>query len=78
MTAIATPANVRTYLLGLQSRITGAIAAMDGGEFLVDAWEKPPGEMLQGNGLTKILEGGMRLFACARSQVAAERYPTPA
>ena len=27
----------RDYLMGLQSRITGAIAAKDGGTFLVDA-----------------------------------------
>lgn len=80
MTAIATPANVRTYLLDLQSRITGAVAAMDGGEFLADAWEKPPGEMLQGNGLTKILEGGavFERAGCGFSHVRGPRLPPSA
>ena len=32
---------VRDYLQGLQTRITNAIAAMDGGSFLVDPWQKP-------------------------------------
>ncbi len=54
----ADPAAVREYLLGLQARITDAIHAIDGSDFVADAWTKPPGEMLQGNGLTKILEGG--------------------
>jgi coproporphyrinogen III oxidase len=33
---------VRDYLLGLQDRITDAIAAVDGQAFLTDNWEKPP------------------------------------
>ncbi|MEN7527117.1 oxygen-dependent coproporphyrinogen oxidase [Cupriavidus sp. DL-D2] len=49
---------VRDYLLGLQDRITDAIAAVDGQPFLTDNWEKPPMERLQGNGRTRILEGG--------------------
>lgn len=49
---------VRDYLRGLQNRITGAVAALDGGSFVVDPWQKPEGELLQGNGVTQILEGG--------------------
>jgi coproporphyrinogen III oxidase len=49
---------VRDYLQGLQQRITGALTAVDGTEFLTDAWQKPEGEILQGNGITQILEGG--------------------
>ncbi len=49
---------VRAYLLGLQDRITDAIAAVDGQPFLTDEWEKPPTERLRGNGRTRILEGG--------------------
>ena len=29
---------VKAYLQGLQARITGAVAALDGQDFLVDAW----------------------------------------
>ena len=52
-------ASVRGWLLGLQDRITSAIEAQEtagGGaaRFLADAWDKPAGEKLQGNGLTKI------------------------
>ena len=44
---------VRDYLQGLQARITSAIAEIDGGSFLVDPWEKPAGETLQGSGITR-------------------------
>ena len=71
---------VRTYLLGLQSRITSAIAAIDGGEFLVDAWSKAPGEPLQGNGITQILEGGpvFERAGCGFSHVSGPRLPPSA
>ena len=49
---------VKNYLLSLQSRITGALTELDGTPFLSDAWEKGPGEKLQGRGITQILEGG--------------------
>ena len=49
---------VKDYLKTLQNRITGAIAQLDGGSFISDAWKKPPGESLQGNGITQILENG--------------------
>ncbi|QTD46671.1 oxygen-dependent coproporphyrinogen oxidase [Ottowia testudinis] len=55
----ANPSTVRAYLIDLQARITAAIEALDGhGAFLTDAWTKPPGEPLQGDGITKIMEGG--------------------
>lgn len=31
---------VKNYLVGLQSRITGALTDIDGTPFLVDAWQK--------------------------------------
>lgn len=49
---------VRDYLQGLQRRITDALTAIDGTAFLTDAWQKPEGDILQGNGITQILEGG--------------------
>lgn len=51
--------SVRDFLVGLQARITTAIEAADGqARFLRDAWRKAPGEPLQGEGITMILEGG--------------------
>lgn len=50
---------VRTYLQELQTRITTAIAQLDGqAAFVRDAWQKPAGEALQGDGITQILENG--------------------
>jgi coproporphyrinogen III oxidase len=71
---------VRQYLLGLQEHITSAIAKIDGTAFLADAWEKPPGEPLQGSGLTKILEGGtvFERAGCGFSHVRGPRLPPSA
>ncbi len=71
---------VRLYLLGLQDRITAAISALDGGVFLRDAWEKPPGEPLQGNGITQILEGGnvFERAGCGFSHVRGPKLPPSA
>jgi coproporphyrinogen III oxidase len=71
---------VRSYLEGLQQRITDAITAIDGGSFLADALHKEPGEALQGEGLTKILENG-RVFeraGCGFSHVRGPRLPPSA
>ena len=58
MDAIDTAA-VRAWLIGLQARITDTIESIDGrATFLRDDWAKAPGEPLQGDGITKILEGG--------------------
>ena len=71
---------VRAYLQGLQASITDAIAALDGAAFLTDAWEKAPGEMLQGNGSTKILEGGavFERAGCGFSHVRGPKLPPSA
>ena len=73
-------AAVSRYLLDLQARITSAIASVDGGTFLRDAWEKAPGETLQGNGITMILEGGavFERAGCGFSQVRGLRLPPSA
>ena len=72
--------SVRSYLLGLQNRITTAIAAMDGTPFLEDGWSKPSGETLQGNGITRILEGGpvFERAGCGFSHVTGPRLPPSA
>jgi coproporphyrinogen III oxidase len=71
---------VRSYLMGLQTRITSAIAEIDGGAFLVDAWQKPTGEQLQGNGITQILEGGavFERAGCGFSHVTGPKLPPSA
>jgi coproporphyrinogen III oxidase len=71
---------VRAYLVGLQQRITQAIADADGTSFLVDPWEKPAGDMLQGNGITKILEEGplFERAGCGFSHVKGPKLPPSA
>ena len=53
---------VRDWLLGLQRSIASALEAADGkASFVTDTWTKPPGEKLQGEGITRILENGALL-----------------
>jgi len=49
---------VREYLLDLQNRIIGALQAADGNAFLSDGWEREPGGRLEGDGLSRLIEGG--------------------
>ncbi|MEO6320266.1 MAG: oxygen-dependent coproporphyrinogen oxidase [Polaromonas sp.] len=71
---------VRTFLLGLQERITTAIAEVDGQQFVVDHWQKEPGEALQGDGITKILEQGsvFERAGCSFSHVRGPTLPPSA
>ncbi|MBV8247151.1 MAG: oxygen-dependent coproporphyrinogen oxidase [Comamonas sp.] len=76
-------AEVREYLTGLQARITGALEEIEGeggARFLADAWHKEPGEKLQGDGITRIMEGG-RVFeraGCGFSHVRGPQLPPSA
>jgi coproporphyrinogen III oxidase len=72
--------SVRTFLLGLQSRITSAIQALDGSELVVDAWQKAPGDALQGNGITQLLENGpvFERAGCGFSHVRGPKLPPSA
>ncbi len=77
--------NVRHYLLDLQARITAALEQVEaeaGGSarFLADAWRKPAGERLQGDGLTKILENGavFERAGCGFSHVSGPQLPPSA
>jgi coproporphyrinogen III oxidase len=74
------PSTVSAYLQGLQSSITSAIAQVDGGSFLTDAWEKAPLEPLQGRGITQILEEGQvfERAGCGFSQVRGAKLPPSA
>ena len=71
---------VGDYLQALQLRITGAVADIDGGSFVVDPWEKAPGEPLQGRGITRILEGGavFERAGCGFSHVRGPALPPSA
>ncbi len=77
-------AHIRTYLLGLQQSICGEIAKIEeveyGEAFVVDVWEKPAGEMLQGNGVTQILENGavFERAGCGFSHVRGPKLPPSA
>jgi coproporphyrinogen III oxidase len=68
---------VRDWLLGLQGRITSACATIDGAPFLADPWHKAPGEPLQGDGVTMILEQGAVLerAGCGFSHVRGSSLP---
>ncbi|MDR0205042.1 MAG: oxygen-dependent coproporphyrinogen oxidase [Delftia acidovorans] len=76
-------AQVREYLTGLQARITQALEQVEGeggARFLTDAWSKGPGERLQGDGITRIMEGG-RVFeraGCGFSHVRGPQLPPSA
>jgi coproporphyrinogen III oxidase len=80
MTTMTDSSPVRSDLLALQQRITGSIAAIDGGVFAADGWEKAPGETLQGNGITMILEQGevFERAGCGFSHVRGPRLPPSA
>lgn len=71
---------VRTYLLQLQAQITQAVTDIDGGTFVVDPWTKGTEEKLQGNGITKILEGGsvFERAGCGFSHVKGAQLPPSA
>ncbi len=71
---------VGAYLRALQAGITGAVAELDGSAFLTDAWQKPAGEILQGQGITQILEGGdlFERAGCGFSHVTGPRLPPSA
>jgi coproporphyrinogen III oxidase len=84
-TLVPTVADVRAWLLGLQARITGGVEALEqassgSASFVSDAWHKAEGETLQGDGLTKILEGGVvfERAGCGFSHVRGPRLPPSA
>ncbi len=77
MSAASQVPMVREYLLGLQQRIMDAVAQADGKPVLSDPWRKDPGEPLQGNGITMILEDGAVLerAGCGFSHVTGPKLP---
>lgn len=70
----------RSFFLDLQQRIIGEVVRLDGGQPVRDAWRKDPGETLQGEGLTILLEDGevFERAGCGFSQVRGPRLPPSA
>ncbi len=71
---------VRDYLLGLQARIVAATEAESGEAFLTDAWQREPGGKLEGDGLSRLIEGGRLLErgGCNFSHVKGQTLPVAA
>ena len=71
---------VREYLLGLQSRIIEAVQLEDGRPFISDAWQREPGGKLEGDGLSRLLEGGdvIERGGCSFSHVLGGSLPPSA
>jgi coproporphyrinogen III oxidase len=72
--------DVRAYLLGLQDSIIGAMEAESGEAFQTDGWVRPPGERLQGDGQSRLIEGGRLLErgGCNFSHVKGQAMPPSA
>jgi coproporphyrinogen III oxidase len=71
---------VRHYLLGLQDHIIQTLQTADGHVFLSDGWTRAPGERLQGDGLSRLVEEG-GLFergGCNFSHVQGAHLPPSA
>ncbi len=73
-------AAVRGYLLALQQRIVGSIEQADGRPFRSDAWVRDPGDRLQGDGSTRLIEGGelIERGGCSFSHVRGRQLPPSA
>jgi len=75
-----TTQDVRDYLLGLQGRIIGALEAEEGRPFLSDGWVREPGGKLEGDGLSRLIEGGdlLERGGCNFSHVKGQTLPPSA
>jgi coproporphyrinogen III oxidase len=71
---------VRRYLLELQENIVTTFQMVDGNDFQKDKWKKRPGEPLQGEGITCMLEGGgiFERAGCGFSHVRGPKLPPSA
>ncbi len=73
--------DIKSYLINLQKTIMTAVSQEDGGTAYVnDSWAKDPGELLQGNGITQILENGtiFERAGCGFSHVKGPKLPPSA
>ena len=73
--------DIKNYLINLQKTIMTAVSQEDGGTAYVnDSWAKDPCELLQGNGITQILENGtiFERAGCGFSHVKGPKLPPSA
>jgi coproporphyrinogen III oxidase len=72
--------DVRTYLLGLQDSIIDTLQAEDGKPFVRDAWTRPSGGKLEGDGVSRLVEEGHLLErgGCNFSHVKGTSLPPSA
>jgi coproporphyrinogen III oxidase len=70
----------RAFFVGLQQRIMAEVLRLDGAQPISDAWHKAPSEMLQGDGLTMIVEDGavFERAGCGFSHVQGPKLPPSA
>ena len=73
-------AAVRAYLLRLQSSIVEALQVEGGEPFITDAWARPAGGALEGDGVSRLIEGGTLLErgGCNFSHVKGRAMPPSA
>jgi coproporphyrinogen III oxidase len=71
---------VRNYLLALQDRIIAAMEAEGGDAFASDGWQREPGGKLEGDGLSRLVEGGglLERAGCSFSHVRGKALPASA
>ena len=71
---------VRDYLLGLQARIVAAFEQEGGDTFITDAWQRERGGKLEGDGISRLVEGGTLLErgGCGFSHVRGASLPASA
>lgn len=71
---------LRAYFFELQDNIVSTVGALDGKPFQSVAWRREPGERLEGDGLTRVLEGGdlLERGGCNFSHVHGRSLPPSA
>ncbi len=71
---------MRRYLLGLQASIVDAFEAETGDLFSTDAWTREPGGALEGEGISRLVEGGavFERAGCSFSHVRGASLPASA
>jgi coproporphyrinogen III oxidase len=71
---------VREYLVQLQERIVEAVETEDGKRFLRDAWQRPAGGALEGDGMSQLVEQGALIErgGCNFSHVRGKALPPSA